>query len=275
MGLMTDEKGKYAILTDIQGVEDFMGDMDFKVAGTSAGITALQMDIKMSGLTTEVLRQALEQAKEGRSFILSHMLQTLSEPRPELNRYAPRMVRLQIPVDKIGALIGPGGKTIRGIIDQTGVSIDVDNDGVVTIGSSDAGASERAIKMIEALTKEVGVGEVYTGKVVRLMNFGAFVEILPGKDGLVHVSELADYRVPSVEEVVKVGDELEVMVTEIDRMGRINLSRRAILEGLTPEEVASRNGDSQRQQRSEGPRDRDRRPGGPRDRGGPPRQQRR
>ena len=231
MGLITGDGGKFAVLTDIQGVEDFMGDMDFKVAGTPAGVTALQMDIKVSGLTPEVMRSALFQAKEGRAFILDHMLGTLAEPRAELNRYAPRMVRIQIPVDKIGAVIGPGGKTIRGIIEETGVSIDVDNDGMVTIGATDQEACAKAIQIIEGLTKEVEVGQVYTGKVVRLMNFGAFVEILPGKDGLVHVSELSTERVASVEAAVSIGDELTVMVTEIDRMGRVNLSRRAVLEG--------------------------------------------
>ncbi len=256
MGLITGDGGKFAVLTDIQGVEDFMGDMDFKVAGTPAGITALQMDIKVSGLTSEVMRTALFQAKEGRAFILDHMLGTLAEPRAELNRYAPRMVRIQIPVDKIGAVIGPGGKTIRSIIEETGTSIDVDNDGMVTIGAIDQDACAKAIQIIEGLTKQVEVGQVYTGKVVRLMNFGAFVEILPGKDGLVHVSELSTERVPSVEAAVSIGDELTVMVTEIDRMGRVNLSRRAVLEGSDYEAP-----------RRDGPRDGERR-NGSRDRDG-------
>ena len=239
MGLMADDQGNYQVLTDIQGVEDFFGDMDFKVAGTSEGITALQMDIKVSGITQEIFRQALAQAKDGRAFILNHMLGTLAEPRVELNSNAPRMTRVTIPADKIGALIGPGGKTIRGIIEATGASIDVDNDGSVTVGAADMTSAEAAIRMIEGLTKEVQVGERYTGKVSRLMSFGAFVEILPGKDGMVHVSELDTKRVESVESVVKVGDELEVMVIEIDRMGRVNLSRRAVLENLSPEEVAA------------------------------------
>ena len=178
MGLMTDDEGKFQVLTDIQGVEDFFGDMDFKVAGTREGITALQMDIKVSGITQEIFRQALAQAKDGRAFILNHMLGTLAEPRTELNPNAPRMTRVSIPVDKIGALIGPGGKTIRSIVETTGASVDVENDGVVTIGASDAAAAEHAIRMIEGLTKEVEVGERYTGQVTRLMNFGAFVEIL-------------------------------------------------------------------------------------------------
>ena len=265
MGLMTDDEGNFQVLTDIQGVEDFFGDMDFKVAGTSEGITALQMDIKVSGITQEIFRQALAQAKEGRAFILNHMLGTLAEPRTELNPNAPRMTRVSIPVDKIGALIGPGGKTIRSIVETTGASVDVENDGVVTIGASDQAAAEHAIRMIEGLTKEVEVGERYAGKVTRLMNFGAFVEILPGKEGLVHVSELDTTRVESVEATVKVGDELEVMVVEIDRMGRINLSRRAVLEDLSPEDVASRS--NGRNGTDRGPRDRGDRRGGDRDRG--------
>ena len=268
MGLMTDDEGNFQVLTDIQGVEDFFGDMDFKVAGTREGITALQMDIKVSGITQEIFRQALAQAKDGRAFILNHMLGTLAEPRTELNPNAPRMTRVSIPVDKIGALIGPGGKTIRSIVETTGASVDVENDGVVTIGASDAAAAEHAIRMIEGLTKEVEVGERYTGQVTRLMNFGAFVEILPGKEGMVHVSELDTKRVESVEAAVKVGDELEVMVVEIDRMGRVNLSRRAVLENLSPEEVGSRSNGRNGSDRDRGPRnfDRDRR-GGDRDRG--------
>ncbi len=265
MGLMTDDEGNFQVLTDIQGVEDFFGDMDFKVAGTRDGITALQMDIKVSGITQEIFRQALAQAKDGRAFILNHMLGTLAEPRTELNPNAPRMTRVSIPVDKIGALIGPGGKTIRSIIEATGASVDVENDGVVTIGASDQAAAEHAIRMIEGLTKEIEVGERYTGQVTRLMNFGAFVEILPGKEGMVHISELDTTRVESVEAAVKVGDELEVMVVEIDRMGRVNLSRRAVLENLSPEEVGSRS--NGRNGSDRGPRDRGDRRGGDRDRG--------
>ena len=265
MGLMTDDEGNFQVLTDIQGVEDFFGDMDFKVAGTREGITALQMDIKVSGITQEIFRQALAQAKDGRAFILNHMLGTLAEPRTELNPNAPRMTRVSIPVDKIGALIGPGGKTIRSIVETTGASVDVENDGVVTIGASDQAAAEHAIRIIEGLTKEIEVGERYTGQVTRLMNFGAFVEILPGKEGMVHVSELDTQRVESVEAAVKVGDELEVMVVEIDRMGRVNLSRRAVLENLSPEEVGSRS--NGRNGGDRGPRDRGDRRGGDRDRG--------
>ena len=268
MGLMTDDEGNFQVLTDIQGVEDFFGDMDFKVAGTKEGITALQMDIKVSGITHEIFRQALAQAKDGRAFILDHMLGTLAEPRAELNPNAPRMTRVNIPVDKIGAVIGPGGKTIRSIIEATGASVDVENDGVVTIGAPDGDAAQQAIRMIEGLTKDVEVGERYTGHVTRLMNFGAFVEILPGKEGMVHVSELDTTRVESVESAVKVGDEIEVMVVEIDRMGRVNLSRRAVLEDLSPEQVGSRSNGRSGGDRDRGPRnfDRDRR-GGDRDRG--------
>jgi polyribonucleotide nucleotidyltransferase len=220
----------------------------------------------------EVFRTALAQAKEGRMVILNHMLGTIAQPRPELNRNAPRMIRIMIPVDKIGAVIGPGGKTIRGIIEQTGATIDIDDDGSVTIGATDADAAQAAIRIVEGLTKDVEVGQRYTGKVSRLMNFGAFVEILPGKEGLVHISELDTVRVGTVEDVVKVGDEVEVMVIEIDRMGRINLSRRAVLEGADPEKVAasaaSRNGGGERggdRGGDRGPRrpgggDRDRRP---------------
>ena len=270
MGLITDDDGRFAILTDIQGVEDFMGDMDFKVAGTPEGVTALQMDIKVSGLTPEIMRTALHQAKEGRAFILHHMLGTLAEPREELSAYAPRMVRISIPVDKIGAVIGPGGKTIRSITEESGASVDIDNDGTVTIGSMDEAAAAKAITMIEGLTKEVQVGEVYTGPVTRIMNFGAFVEILPGKDGLVHISEISSERVPSVEAAVSIGEEMTVMVTEIDKMGRVNLSRRAVLEGDDYRPVERerrgpperRNGD----RRDRGPRDRNRERGerGPR-----------
>ncbi len=285
MGLMAGEGGRYAILTDIQGIEDFMGDMDFKVAGTAEGITAPQMDIKVQGITEQTMREALDQAHEARMFILEKMRETIAAPRPDLSPYAPRMTRIQIPVEKIGAVIGPGGKTIRSIIEETGVSIDVDNDGSVTIGSVDGEASRRAIAIIEGLTKDPEVGQKYSGKVTRLMNFGAFVEILPGKEGLVHISELAEHHVPSVEDEVKVGDEVEVMVTEIDRMGRVNLSRRAVLQGLEPSEVAGGNG-ARRQPEESGDRgpsrgpgrgyDRDRRPSGGgrpgfRDRGGPPR----
>ena len=230
MGLVMAENDEYVILTDIQGVEDHLGDMDFKVAGTTSGITALQMDIKIKGITYQIMEEALEQAREARLFVLQKIESTIAEPRSDLSPYAPRMLRISIPVEKIGSVIGPGGKTIRSIIEETKATINVDNDGTVTIGSVDREAAQKAMLAIESLTKEAEVGAIYTGKVVRLMNFGAFVEILPGKDGLVHISELSNERVEVVEDVVSVGDEITVMVKEIDSMGRINLSRRALLE---------------------------------------------
>jgi len=233
MGLVTDEKGNYAVLTDIEGVEDAYGDMDFKIAGTTEGITALQMDIKLKSVSLEILEKALGQAKEARLFILDVMGQTISTSRPEVSRYAPRMYKITINPEKIGSVIGTGGKTIRSIIDETKATINVENDGTVIIGSPDEEAARKAIEIIESLTKDVEIGTVYTGKVTRLMDFGAFVEILPGKEGLVHISELADYRVSRVEDIVKVGDETTVKVINIDHMGRVNLSRRAVLETLS------------------------------------------
>ena len=246
MGLITDENGRYSVLTDIAGIEDFMGDMDFKVAGTSKGMTGWQMDLKIKGLSFEIMEKALKQAVAGRMHVLDLMNKTIQQARPDLSEYAPRMTKVTIDKEKIGLVIGPGGKTIRSIVETTGATIDVEDDGTVIIGSSNAEAAKRAADMIRGLTREVEVGEQYTGKVVRIMNFGAFVEILPGKDGLVHISELADYRVESVEDEVKVGDEISVLVTEIDSMGRINLSRRAVLEGgsgLGPEDGRSNSGD--------------------------------
>jgi len=233
MGLVTGGNGDYAILTDIEGLEDAYGDMDFKIAGTSEGITALQMDIKLKGISLEIIEQIINQSKEARSFILDKMQQTISSSRPEVSRYAPRVHKMMINPDKIGSVIGSGGKTIRSIIDETKTTIDVSNDGTVLIGSSDEEAALRAIAIIESLTKDVEVGSVYTGKVTRILDFGAMVEILPGKEGLVHISELADYRVPKVEDVVKVGDEVMVKVINIDNLGRVNLSRRAVLENLS------------------------------------------
>ncbi|TRZ50256.1 MAG: S1 RNA-binding domain-containing protein, partial [Dehalococcoidia bacterium] len=233
MGLVTGESGKYAVLTDIEGVEDAYGDMDFKVAGTTEGITALQLDIKLKGVDLEILEKALNQAKEARLFILETMQQTISSSRPEVSHYAPQMRKMMIDPDKIGTVIGPGGKTIRSIVDATKATIDIENDGTVIIGSPDEEAARKAIEIIEGLTRDVEVGVIYTGKVMRIMNFGAFVEILPGKEGLVHISELADHRVASVEDVVKVGDEITVKVIEIDHLGRINLSRRAVLDNLS------------------------------------------
>ena len=233
MGLVMGEDGNYKVLTDIAGIEDALGDMDFKVAGTAEGITALQMDIKVKGISQDVMKEALAQAREARLYLLGKMQEAISESRTELSPYAPRMYRMQIPAEKIGAVIGPGGRVIRSIIEETKCSIDVEDDGTVHVGSTNEEMANRAIDIIKGLTREAEVGTIYTGKVTRLLNFGAFVEILPGKEGLVHISELADYRVPSVEDVVQVGDEIMVMVTEIDSMGRINLSRRAVLEGTS------------------------------------------
>lgn len=233
MGLVTGEESNYAILTDIAGIEDAYGDMDFKVAGTGEGLTALQMDIKLKGISSEIVGKALYQAREARLFILKTMEQTISSSRPEVSRYAPRMHKIMINPDKIGSVIGTGGKTIRSIADETKTTIDISNDGTVIIGSPDEASARRAIEIIEGLTKDVEIGSIYTGKVTRLLNFGAMVEILPGKEGLVHISELADYRVANVEDIVKVGDEITVKVIDIDNMGRVNLSRRAVFEKLS------------------------------------------
>jgi polyribonucleotide nucleotidyltransferase len=230
LGLVTGENEEYAVLTDIEGMEDNYGDMDFKVAGTAQGITALQLDIKIKGVSMEILEKALEMGKEARYFILDTMRQTIAESRAELSKYAPRMYKLTIDPEKIGTVIGPGGKTIRAITEGTKTTIDIDNNGTVLVGATDEESAKKALKMIEDLTREIKAGEIYTGKVVRIMSFGAFVEILPGKDGMVHVSELADHRVEKVEDVVKIGDEITVKVIEIDNQGRVNLSRRALLE---------------------------------------------
>ena len=228
MGLIK-ENDKVAILSDIMGIEDALGDMDFKVAGTEKGITALQMDIKIHGITGEIMGKALEQAKDGRMFILGKMQEAISKPREELSPYAPRIITMSIDPDKIRDVIGPGGKVIRHIIDETGVKIDIEDDGRVFIASQDGEAGEKAKKMIEDLTADVEVGRIYTGTVTRTTSFGAFVEILPGKEGLVHISQLAHTRVGKVEDVVEVGDSVMVKVTEIDAMGRINLSRKDAL----------------------------------------------
>jgi polyribonucleotide nucleotidyltransferase len=230
MGLITGEDGKEVILTDIEGIEDAYGDMDFKVAGTSQGITALQMDTKLKGISTKVIAQTLEQARQARQQILETMSRTINASRPELSKYAPRMYKITIDPEKIGAVIGTGGRTIRSIIEETKTTIDVDNDGTVIIGAANEESARKAIDIIESLTKEVEVGAIYTGKVSRILNFGAMVEILPGKEGLIHISELEDYRVDKVEDVVKIGDEVTVKVINIDDMGRVNLSRRALFE---------------------------------------------
>ncbi|MFQ5813390.1 MAG: polyribonucleotide nucleotidyltransferase [Anaerolineae bacterium] len=236
MGLVKDED-EYRILTDIQGLEDHLGDMDFKVAGTRKGITALQMDIKVKGISYEIMAEALTQARAARFFILDKMLEVLPEARPDLSPYAPRITIIKIDPEMIGAIIGPGGKIIRGIQEETGVKMDVEDDGSVYIASTDGPSAQRAQEMVEALVEKPEVGKIYTGRVVRIQDYGVFVEILPGKDGLVHISQLADYRVPSVEDVVRVGDEIMVMVINIDREGKIRLSRQAVLEGWTAEEA--------------------------------------
>jgi polyribonucleotide nucleotidyltransferase len=220
-----DGSSKMAILSDIQGMEDFLGDMDFKVAGTADGITAIQMDIKVHGLSRQVLEDALSQALEGRLHILKEMLTEISEPRPEMSPYAPRIISLMIHPDKIRTVIGPGGKTINGIIDRTGVKIDIDDTGLVYIAAPNMEAAEAGLREINMLIKDVEVGETYMGKVVRIMNFGAFIEILPGKDGLLHISKMSKQRVEKVEDVMNIGDMVEIKVNEIDNQGRINLSR--------------------------------------------------
>ncbi len=225
MGLMKENE-HVAVLTDIQGMEDFLGDMDFKVAGTSKGITAVQMDIKIAGIDRPILERALEQARIGRLYILDKMLTAIKEPRKELSPYAPKIITMKIDPDKIRDVIGPGGKMINKIIAETNVKIDIEDDGRVFIAATNQKDGERAVKIIEGLTKEVQEGEIYLGKVMRIMNFGAFVEILPGKEGLVHISKLDNKRVEKVEDVVSIGDEILVKVTEIDKQGRINLSRR-------------------------------------------------
>ncbi|MDR6124169.1 polyribonucleotide nucleotidyltransferase [Bacillus sp. SLBN-46] len=220
----------YTVLSDIQGMEDHLGDMDFKVAGTAKGVTALQMDIKIEGLSREILEEALQQAKIGRMHILDSMLATITEPRAELSQFAPKILTMNINPDKIRDVIGPSGKQINKIIEETGVKIDIEQDGTVFIASTDQAMNQKAKKIIEDIVREVQVGELYLGKVKRIEKFGAFLEIFAGKDGLVHISELAEERVGKVEDVVKIGDELLVKVTEIDKQGRVNLSRKAVLK---------------------------------------------
>jgi polyribonucleotide nucleotidyltransferase len=236
MGLIKEED-RFVVLTDIQGAEDHLGDMDFKVAGTTEGITALQMDIKIKGITAEIMRQALKQAHDARMFILDKMLEVIPVPRPELKSFVPRISIVKVPVDKIGAIIGPGGKNIRALQEETGTKIDIDDDGTVYIAATDSDAETAARERIEGLTETPQVGRIYTGKVVRIADFGAFVQILPGVDGMVHISQLDSERVEKVEDVVKMGEELTVMVTAIDDNGKIRLSRQAVLEGWTVEEA--------------------------------------
>lgn len=239
MGLIKEGE-QFAVLTDILGAEDHLGDMDFKVAGTDKGITALQMDIKIKGLTSEIMSQALEQARVARLQILDKMMAVIRVPRPDLKSHAPRIIVVHIPVDKIGAVIGPGGKMIRSIQEETGAKIDIGEDGSVYIATADGDSARRARERVEALTETAVIGRIYTGKVVRVAEFGAFVEILPNIDGLVHISQLDSQRVERVEDVVRMGDEITVMVTDIDPQGKIRLSRQAVLEGWTAEEAAER-----------------------------------
>jgi polyribonucleotide nucleotidyltransferase len=273
MGLIKDGD-QYAVLTDIQGIEDHLGDMDFKVAGTRKGITALQMDMKIKGISADIMRQALAQAKDARLHILDKIIATIPAPRPELKPFVPRITTVKIPVDKIGAVIGPGGKMIRSIQDETGASIDIGDDGTVFIAAADGDKERAARERILALTEVARIGQIYTGKVVRTTDFGAFVEILPNQDGMVHISQLDTERVEKVEDIVTVGDEITVMVIDIDPSGKIRLSRQAVLEGWTAEEAASRDrggrpgGGRPGGGRPGGGRPGGRRPGGDRERGG-------
>ncbi|WP_410510872.1 polyribonucleotide nucleotidyltransferase [Paenibacillus sp. BR2-3] len=232
MGLIKDGE-HVSILTDIQGMEDHLGDMDFKVAGTAEGVTAIQMDIKIAGIDRQILQDALQQAKDGRMFILGKMLEVISEPRPNLSKYAPKIIIININPDKIRDVIGAGGKIINKIIEETGVKIDIEQDGRVFIGSSNEEMIQKARSIIEGIVREVQVGEIYVGTVRRIEKFGAFVELIPGKDGLVHISQLSTERVAKVEDVVAIGDTITVKVTEIDQQGRVNLSRKAVLTAET------------------------------------------
>ncbi len=236
MGLVTDGE-RYHILSDILGTEDHLGDMDFKVTGTTKGITALQMDIKISGLSTELMAEALTQSHEARMHIMDEMMKVIKTPRPEMKNHVPRVTTVTIPVEKIGAIIGPGGKTIRAIQEETGARLDIEDDGTVYISAADGESEAAARARVEGLTESAVPGRIYTGRVVRVVDFGAFVEILPNMDGLVHISQLDTVRINSVEDVAKVGDEITVMVTQIDAGGKIRLSRKAVLEGWSLEEA--------------------------------------
>jgi polyribonucleotide nucleotidyltransferase len=239
MGLFSDGE-KYVVLTDIQGLEDHVGDMDFKVAGTEQGITALQMDIKIKGISDQIISEALTQAHTARMQILDVMLKAIPEPRKNLSAYAPRMTVIKIDPEKIGSIIGPGGKTIRGMQDKFGVKIDIEEDGSVFVSATDGPSAERAVEAILGMTEEAEIGRIYTGRVTRVEPYGAFVEFLPGRDGLVHISQLSDHRIERIEDEVQVGDELMVMVTDIDPTGKVRLSRQAVLEDWTPEEARER-----------------------------------
>jgi len=266
MGLVSNGE-KYVVLSDIAGEEDHYGDMDFKVAGTAKGLTALQMDIKIDGLNAELMAKALAQAREGRLHILGKMAETLTTHRAEMSVYAPRIITVRIPVDKIRDVIGPGGKMIRSITERTGCKIEIEDDGRVLIASTDLQAAQQAVAIIEELTASVELGKTYMGKVVRIVDFGAFVEIMPGTDGLLHVSEIAHERVNEVRDVLKEGDSVMVKVLTIDPMGKVRLSKKALIplpEGM----VAPPEGSSDRPPRREGGGDRDRGRGGDRPRGG-------
>jgi polyribonucleotide nucleotidyltransferase len=240
MGLVMEPDGTFAVLTDILGKEDAFGDMDFKVTGTTEGITALQMDIKVKGIDERVIREGLKKANEARLFILDKMTEVLPSARTEMSEFAPRIITIKINPEKIREIIGKGGSMIRKIQEETGTEINVEDDGTVEIAAVNSDNSRKAIQWIESLTREVEIGALYLGKVTRIMGFGAFVEILPGKEGLVRIGELADYHVPTVEDVVSVGDEVMVVVTEIDRQGRVNLSRKAAMQRhLAKEPVGS------------------------------------
>ncbi len=234
MGLIK-EGDEVRILTDIQGIEDFLGDMDFKVAGTDSGITALQMDMKITGLPMKVIAEAIQQAKPARLHILSKMLEAIDQPRPQLSAYAPRLISFKIDPDLIGMVIGPGGKTIKGITEQTGAKVDIDNDGTVTVSSVDGESAEKAQRIIQGMTKKLEAGEVYAGKVTRIIPIGAFVEVLPGKEGMIHISQIADYRVGKVEDELSVGEDVIVKIRDIDNKGRINLTRL----NIHPDEAAA------------------------------------
>jgi polyribonucleotide nucleotidyltransferase len=228
MGLIKEDD-QVAILTDILGLEDHLGDMDFKVAGTADGITAFQMDVKISGLTLDIMAKALDQALKARLLVIGKMNEAISQPRSELSQYAPRIITLKVPVSKIGDIIGPGGKIIRGIIEATGAKIDIDDDGTVIIASVDQVAGEAARDKVLELTEEPEVGKIYTGKVKRITAFGAFIGILPNVDGLVHISEIDNYRIARVEDVLNIGDEIKVKVISIDEEGKVRLSRKVLL----------------------------------------------
>jgi polyribonucleotide nucleotidyltransferase len=247
---------RYQVLTDILGIEDHLGDMDFKVAGTRVGITALQMDIKVSGISSETMAEALDRARDARLQILDVVEATLPEPRPDLSPHAPRMTLVNVHPDKLGAVIGQGGKTVRGLEEEFGVNIDIEDDGSIFVAATSGPAAEGAIERIKALTEEAEIGRIYTGRVVRTTGFGAFVEFLPGTDGLVHISQLADFRVDRVEDVAEVGDEIMVMVTDVSPDGKVRLSRKAVLLGWTAEQA--READSPNRSRGGGGRGRSR-----------------